>query len=289
MFISRLLLLFSIVATSGLAAVNESPAPAESPDHAKPAPSPEPHITFSSVHVDEPYIAMTFDDGPHATLTPKLLDLLAAHHIKATFFLIGQNVVDHPEIVQRAIREGHEVGNHSWSHPNLGKMSDDAVRRELRRTDEAIQNATGKKPTIMRPPYGSMTARQKRWIHEEFGYDIILWDVDPLDWKEPGPTTVCNRILKETRPGSIVLSHDIHRGTIEAMPATLEQLEAKHFKFVTVSELIGLATPEPPKPAPSARPRPPGTSASSGLAPTTEPAGRRAAPAAPTAAPSPGG
>ena len=289
MFISRLLLLFCIVATSGLAAVNESPAPAESPDQAKPAPSPEPHIAFSSVHVDEPYIAMTFDDGPHATLTPKLLDLLAARHIKATFFLIGQNVVDHPEIVQRAIREGHEVGNHSWSHPNLGKMSDDAVRRELRRTDEAIRNATGKRPTIMRPPYGSITARQKRWIHEEFGYDIILWDVDPLDWKEPGPMTVCNRILKETRPGSIVLSHDIHRGTIEAMPATLEQLEAKHFKFVTVSELIGLATPEPPKPAPSARPRPPATSASSGLAPASEAAGRRAAPAVPTATPSPGG
>jgi peptidoglycan/xylan/chitin deacetylase (PgdA/CDA1 family) len=289
MFISRLLLLFCVVVTSGVAAPNESPVPAESPDHAKSAPSPEPRIAFSSVHVDEPYIAMTFDDGPHATLTPKLLDLLAAHHIKATFFLIGQNVVDHPEIVQRAIREGHEVGNHSWSHPNLGKMSDDAVRRELRRTDEAIQNATGKRPTIMRPPYGSMTARQKRWIHEEFGYDIILWDVDPLDWKEPGPTTVCNRILKETRPGSIVLSHDIHRGTIEAMPATLEQLEAKHFKFVTVSELIGLATPEPPKPAPSARPRPPQTSASSGLAPATEPAGRRAAPGAPTATASPGG
>jgi peptidoglycan/xylan/chitin deacetylase (PgdA/CDA1 family) len=168
-------------------------------------------------------------------------------------------------------------------------MSDEAVRRELRRTDEAIRNATGKRPTIMRPPYGSITARQKRWIHEEFGYDIILWDVDPLDWKEPGPMTVCNRILKETRPGSIVLSHDIHRGTIEAMPATLEQLEAKHFKFVTVSELIGLATPEPPKPAPSARPRPPATSASSGLAPASEAAGRRAAPAAPMATPSPGG
>jgi peptidoglycan/xylan/chitin deacetylase (PgdA/CDA1 family) len=145
MFISRLLLLLCIVATSGLAAVNESPVPAESPDQTKPAPSPEPHISFSSVHVDEPYIAMTFDDGPHATLTPKLLDLLAARHIKATFFLIGQNVVDHPEIVQRAIREGHEVGNHSWSHPNLEKCR---MTRfvELRRTDEAIQNATGKRP-----------------------------------------------------------------------------------------------------------------------------------------------
>src|SRR6266403_629717 len=86
------------------------------------------------------------------------------------------------------------------------------------------------------------------WIHDNFGYDIILWDVDPLDWKRPGPAVVRNRILKETRPGSIVLSHDIHPGTIEAMPSTFDELEAKGFKFVTVSELIAMATPETPHP-----------------------------------------
>lgn len=219
----------------------------------KPAVSNEPRITFNYIHVDGPFIAMTFDDGPNEKLTPKLLALLAAHHIKATFFVIGQNVTEHPEIVARAAREGHEIANHSWSHPNLGKMSDEGVRRELRRTDDAIKEATGKAPTLFRPPYGSITARQKRWIHEEFGYEIILWDVDPLDWKRPGPAVVRNRILKETRAGSIVLSHDIHPGTIEAMPATLDQLEAKGFKFVTVSELISMATPEPPKPSPPAR------------------------------------
>lgn len=201
----------------------------------------EPGITFNSVHVDGPYIAMTFDDGPSATLTPKLLDLLATHHIKATFFVIGENVAEHPEIVARAAREGHEIANHSWSHPNLGKMSDDSVRRQLRQTDDAIKNATGNRPTLMRPPYGSITAREKRWIHDEFGYDIILWDVDPYDWKRPGPAVVRARILKETRPGSIVLSHDIHPGTIEAMPSTFDELEAKGFKFVTVSELIKMA------------------------------------------------
>jgi len=208
----------------------------------------EPHVTFNSVNVDGPYIAMTFDDGPSQKLTPKLLDLLAAHHIKATFFVIGQNVVDHPEVVQRAIREGHEIGNHSWSHPNLGKMSDENVRRELQKTDDAIKSAAGVRPTLMRPPYGSITAHEKKWIHADFGYQIILWDVDPLDWKRPGPTAVCNRILKETRAGSIVLSHDIHPGTIEAMPATFEQLEAKGFRFVTVSQLIAMAVPETPKP-----------------------------------------
>src|SRR5256885_3206263 len=99
--------------------------PAASPTNPKAPPTPtEPPITFNSVHVDGPYIALTFDDGPNATLTPKLLDLLAARHLKATFFVVGQNAADHPEILKRAVREGHEIANHSWSHPNLGKMSD---------------------------------------------------------------------------------------------------------------------------------------------------------------------
>src|SRR2546421_6347452 len=219
----------------------------------------EPGITFNSVHVAGPYIAMTFDDGPSATLTPKLLDLLAAHHIKATFFVIGENVAEHPEIVVRAAREGHEIGNHSWSHPNFAKMSQENVRSQLQRTDDAIKNAIGKRPTLLRPPYGSITAREKRWIHDEFGYEIILWDVDPYDWKRPGPAVVRARILKETRPGSIVLSHDIHPGTIEAMPSTFDQLEARGLKFVTVSELIRMARSEPPKPAPSERANVPAT------------------------------
>ncbi|HYY24541.1 MAG TPA: polysaccharide deacetylase family protein [Candidatus Udaeobacter sp.] len=240
------LLLFCFATLSITLTLEAEPAPAKraAPRETRAEPE-EPGITFNSVHVDGPYIAITFDDGPSAALTPKLLDLLAAHHIKATFFVIGENVAEHPEIVARAAREGHEIANHSWSHPNLGKMSDESVRRQLQQTDDAIKNATGKRPTLMRPPYGSITAREKRWIHDEFGYDIILWDVDPYDWKRPGPAVVRARILKETRPGSIVLSHDIHPGTIEAMPSTFDELEAKGFKFVTVSELIGMAVAQP--------------------------------------------
>ena len=261
MFVARLFLFFSIgfIAFRPMRAENATADPAA--EKSKPATPAEPRITFNYVQVDGPYVAMTFDDGPNATLTPKLLDLLAAHHIKATFFVIGANVVEHPEIVARAAREGHEIENHTWSHPNLGKMSDEAVRSQLRRTDDAIKNATGMRPTLMRPPYGSISARQKRWINDEFGYEIILWDVDPLDWKRPGPSLVCNRIVAETRAGSIILSHDIHPGTIEAMPATFDQLEAKGFKFATVSELIQMAKPETPKrtPAPSPAAEPPGT------------------------------
>lgn len=232
---------------SATVALGQQPSP--SPEKPKPAPSapPQQKTTISSVHVDGPYIALTFDDGPNEKLTPRLLDLLAQHHIHATFFVIGENAVQHPEILRRAVREGHEIGNHSWSHPNLAKMSDDAVRSQIKRTEETISSAIGSRPTLLRPPYGSLTTRQKHFIHDNLGYEIILWDVDPLDWKEPGPSVVANRILKETRAGSIVLSHDIHAQTIEAMPSTLNELEGKGFKFVTVSELLKLRT-EPQKP-----------------------------------------
>jgi peptidoglycan/xylan/chitin deacetylase (PgdA/CDA1 family) len=257
----RQLLAFSSVSLLILQSVSgQSARPAQPVERSNSASTPTPaaspaqlQISFNSVHVDGPYIALTFDDGPHATLTPKLLDLLAAHHMRATFFVVGQNAADHPDILRRAVREGHEIGNHSWSHPNLGRMSDEAVRRELQKTDDAIFAAIGKHPTLLRPPYGSITARQKRWIHDDFGYRIITWDVDPLDWKRPGPSVVTNRILKETRPGSIVLAHDIHPPTIEAMPATFDQLDRKGFKSVTVSELLAMATPVPPKPTPIPR------------------------------------
>jgi peptidoglycan/xylan/chitin deacetylase (PgdA/CDA1 family) len=252
----------SLQAASGQEPKTTPPPTTERPNitvpRPKASPSPtEPPITFNNVHVDGPFIALTFDDGPNATLTPKLLDLLAARHLKATFFVVGQNAADHPDILKRAVREGHEIANHSWSHPNLGKMSDDAVRRELQKTDDAISAAIGKRPTLMRPPYGSITAHQKKWIHEEFGYRIIIWDVDPLDWKRPGPSVVTARIVKETNPGSIVLAHDIHGPTIDAMPATFDQLMKKGFKSVTVTELLAMETPRPPKPTPTPSPAAP--------------------------------
>ena len=197
-------------------------------------------ITYSEVNVDGPYIAMTFDDGPHATNTPKLLDMAAKRHIKLTFFVLGECVQQNPAVLQREVAEGHEIGNHSWSHPNLAKLSDEAVRSQLRRTDDLIFKTAGVRPTLMRPPYGELTKRQRIWVNHEFNYKVILWDVDPLDWKRPGPSVVAGRIIAGTRPGSIILSHDIHPPTIEAMPQVFDALLAKGFKFVTVSELLAM-------------------------------------------------
>jgi peptidoglycan/xylan/chitin deacetylase (PgdA/CDA1 family) len=197
-------------------------------------------ITFTDVNVDGPYIAMTFDDGPHATNTPKLLEMAAKRHIKLTFFVLGECVEQNPTVLQREVAEGHEIGNHSWSHPNLAKLSDADVRSQLQRTEDIIVKTAGVKPKLIRPPYGELTKRQRIWVNHDFGYKVILWDVDPLDWKRPGPSVVARRIIAGTRPGSIILSHDIHPPTIEAMPQVFDALLARGFKFVTVSELLAM-------------------------------------------------
>jgi peptidoglycan-N-acetylglucosamine deacetylase len=196
------------------------------------------------VHLAGQYVAMTFDDGPDKELTPKLLDLLAADHIKATFFVVGEKVAQHPAIVSRAAREGHEIGNHSWSHPILSQLPDQNVREELQKTEDAIFVAAGACPRLMRPPGGELTEQQARWIRNDFGYEIVHWSVDPRDYMHPGPAVVCQRILERTHPGSIILCHDVHPGTIDAMRSLFPQLQAEGFKFVTVSKLIRLAARE---------------------------------------------
>jgi peptidoglycan-N-acetylglucosamine deacetylase len=202
---------------------------------------------------------MTFDDGPSPETTPRLLDILKQRNIKATFFMIGQNAEHNPAIVQRILAEGHEIGNHSWTHPQLSKLSDERVTEEINQTQAAIKNACGYTPVLLRPPYGAITARQKQWIEQQFGLSVIIWSVDPFDWKRPGASVIEQRILAGARPGAIILSHDIHKQTVDAMPATLDALAAKGFKFVTVSQLIAMnkpkssATPKPQS-SPSASP-----------------------------------
>jgi peptidoglycan/xylan/chitin deacetylase (PgdA/CDA1 family) len=240
------------------ASPSPSPTPASSPEASTGASKP---ATWFSVNVDGPYIAMTFDDGPSPETTPRLLDILKQRNIKATFFMIGQNAERNPAIVKRILAEGHEIGNHSWTHPQLSKLSDDRVTEEINKTQNAIKDSSGYTPVLMRPPYGAITARQKDWIEKQFGLSVIIWSVDPFDWKRPGASVIEERILAGARPGAIVLSHDIHKQTVDAMPATLDALAAKGFKFVTVSQLIAMnkpkssATPSPQS-RPSGSPRP---------------------------------
>ena len=235
---------------------NPAPVMSVPADAATPAAPGTPKITFSQCHVEGPYVAMTFDDGPHGANTPRLLEMLKQRKIHATFFMVGKCVEEFPAIVKKIVAEGHEVANHSWSHPQLSGMSESGVREQLQKTHDAIIAACGVTPKVMRPPYGAFTARQRAWAHGEWGYKCILWDVDPLDWKVRNAEHVKNEILKAAVPGSIILAHDIHKTTIDAMPETLDALLAKGFKFVTVSELLAMDKPLPPKPKATPAPKP---------------------------------
>jgi len=195
-------------------------------------------VTHSRGLTSHRYIAMTYDDGPHAKNTPRLLDILRQRNIKATFYVIGKNVDMYPHLTRRIVAEGHEIGNHTYTHPNLKTLSDTQVVGEMTRTRTAIVKATGVQPRTMRPPYGAIYQRQREMIMRRFGYPTIMWAVDPRDWQRPGVSVVTSRILKQTTNGAIVLAHDLHAPTVDAMPGTLDGLLAKGFKFVTVSQLL---------------------------------------------------
>ena len=185
-----------------------------------------------------PYVAMTFDDGPHPQNTPRLLDMLRARNIKATFYVIGGNVDRHPQIVRRIVAEGHEIGNHTYTHRKLTSLSSSEVRSEMSRTQDAIVRAAGVKPRTMRPPYGALLQNQREMVFSEFGYPTILWSVDPRDWQRPGPSVVTSRILSGANNGAIILAHDLHAPTVDAMPGTFDGLLSRGFKFITVSQLL---------------------------------------------------
>ncbi len=202
-------------------------------------------VTFSRVMVSGNHIAMTFDDGPHPQNTPRLLDMLAARNIKATFYVIGRSVDLHPGVLRRTVAEGHEIGNHSHTHRLLSKLGDSEVRQEMQRCQDAVGRAAGVRMRTMRPPYGGLLQSQRELVHRELGYPTILWSVDPLDWKRPGPSVVSSRIISGTTAGGIVLAHDLHSQTVDAMPATFDGLLRRGFKFVTVSQLIAMKQETP--------------------------------------------
>lgn len=210
---------------------------------------------YNSVHTSRPILALTFDDGPHPQLTPKLLDILRQQGVRATFYVVGKNVEMYPDIARRIVAEGHEIANHSWSHPVLTKVSAAKMNQEIESTCAVIERVTGRRPTTMRPPYGAVNDRVRQAILQDHKLDVILWSVDPLDWKRPGASVVTQRMVQGAKPGAILLAHDIHPGTIEAMPQTIAQLKAKGYGFATVSQLIALqessAVPVKPEPQPT--------------------------------------
>ena len=164
-------------------------------------------------------VYLTYDDGPHPTYTPALLDLLAAHDAQATFFVLGSEVERYPGIAARIAREGHAIGNHTWSHPQLTTVSGEALRRQVLDTQSVIQRAAGVAPTCLRPPYGDRDATVNARV-AELGLRMSLWDVDPHDWRRPGTDAIVDHVLSRVRPGAVILLHDGRRDRGQTVAAT---------------------------------------------------------------------
>jgi peptidoglycan/xylan/chitin deacetylase (PgdA/CDA1 family) len=226
----------------GRRAQQQAIAPSRKLDLGVPSPPPTSPVTMATTTASkEPRtdcrkvmcVALTFDDGP-AQYTAQLLDILARYKVRATFYLVGQNATSYQDLVRAQNEAGHELGNHSWNHSDLTKLSAEEIRSQMTRTDAAIAKAAGTVPDTLRPPYGAYNDSVRR----NAGKPLMLWSVDPEDWKYHDSDRVAKHILDKTRPGDIVLLHDIHRTSVNAVPRILRGLKARGYHFVTVSELF---------------------------------------------------
>lgn len=200
------------------------------------------------VKTPQKLLALTFDDGPDPERTPAVLDALAHHGMKATFFLIGERAARHPDLVSRLLAEGHDIGNHSWDHPSLPTLPPARIREQLTRTRDLLGPPGAR---YMRPPYGNQTPATNR-ICRSLGYRVVIWSAMGEDWAGDSAEAIAGRIIAKAKPGGIALLHDSlatfedpafqDRGpTIAALGLLAERLPG--WRFVTVTELLGAGRP----------------------------------------------
>lgn len=182
-----------------------------------------------------PCLALTFDDGPDFTTTPLILDAFARQHAKASFFLVGNRIGPRGDIVKRIYREGHDIGNHSWSHANFAKLSADKAQQQVNDTQNAVMALGLPAPHLFRPPYGRLTPAQA----EKINMPTIMWNIDPEDWRQSDPNKVVETIVAQAKPGGIMVLHDIKPTTAVAVERAIVELK-KHYRLVTVSKLLEL-------------------------------------------------
>lgn len=196
---------------------------------------------------DRNEIAITFDDGPSRRYTPAILDILKQKGVRATFFVTGKQVHKYPEIAKRIVAEGHDIGNHTYSHRELVPATRRAILRQLRRTDKLIEATTGKKTRLFRPPRGIYSNAVRKLLIKE-GYQMVLWTVSGVDWQGVSAGRVARRVLRYVRPGGIILLHDggalirkdgaSRRNTVEALPSIIDGLREKGYRIVSLSHLL---------------------------------------------------
>ncbi|WP_325200152.1 polysaccharide deacetylase family protein [Oscillibacter sp.] len=194
----------------------------------------------AEIPAGEKYVALTFDDGPRRGTTERLLDGLKERGAKATFFLIGQQIEDNAALVARMAEEGHQIGNHTWSHQRLDGVRPDLAAQEVRRTEEALETLLGGGEYWLRPPYGQVAEGAS------FTVPLVKWCVDPRDWESRDAEKVTRAILDNAGPNSIILLHDIYPSSVDAALRVVDRLQEEGYWFVTVEELLWLngVTPE---------------------------------------------
>jgi len=190
-----------------------------------------------------PRVSLTFDDAPDPRFTPQILDILKKYHVNATFFIVGYRAKAYPELTKRIVREGHALGNHSYNHAYLPKLTLPQFSQQIIHTQQVIQQISGYTPKLIRPPYGEINEQQLVWAIERH-FRIVNWNVDSLDWKSLAYQDVVHNIIDDVRPGSIILQHagggvgEDLSGTIQALPIIITKLQQKGYSFVTVPSLL---------------------------------------------------
>lgn len=197
----------------------------------------QPGAPLWSVRTEERLVALTFDDGPKPGITEEILDILSRAGVPATFFVIGRHVAAYPDLVQRLVQAGMEVANHSYSHPNLTRLTDDELRWELLKTSGCLYDITGSAPTWFRPPGGNLTERVVR-VASSLGMRACMWTVNGEQKELEGSGPLLNHVLGQVRPGAVILLHNGRRTTVTALPVLINQLRQRGYRFVTLSELV---------------------------------------------------
>lgn len=183
---------------------------------------------------EKPSIAITFDDGPSGRYTGRLLDGLKERNVKASFFLIGENAEENPVLVERIYKEGHLIGNHTYSHVQMTHLSEEAAVREIEKTDQVISAITGEHVAYMRPPFGAW----QRELEVRMEVLPVLWSVDPLDWTTENVDEIVSKVVTEVEEGDIILLYDCYASSVEAALRIVDILQKEGYEFVTVDRLL---------------------------------------------------
>lgn len=196
-------------------------------------------MAIAGTRTEQKVVALTFDHSWGNKFTPSILNTLKENNIQVTFFIMGPWAVKYPDVAKRMVADGHEIASHGYRHENYGDRSAEWVREDIQKAQEQIKEVTGVEPRLLRPPNGHYS-QQSLKITDELGYKTIIWNIDSLDWKNPGKDVIIERVMKRLKPGAIILLHasDTPIYTAEALPILLERIKAEGYQIVTVGQLL---------------------------------------------------